>query len=187
MAAVSATNPTTPAAAPDTVAVASKQGTGSAGDGPSFTDDLAKAAQKLQPVKDHGFSKVVAGPHEGQYVNRAQGNERNGQTFEIVRRAGRIFHVYGTGADRKVVELPSAAKTAAEKAAAKAEEQAATTTDTTPAAGTTDATGTTGVTDTSGITGTGTTSGTGATSGTTGTTGTTTAPAKTTGGAAAGQ
>ncbi|MEA2341600.1 MAG: hypothetical protein QOG11_1677 [Solirubrobacteraceae bacterium] len=131
MATVSAT---TAAATPatDTVVVA-KQGTASAGQSPSFTDDLAAAAEQLQPVKDHAFSKVVAGAREGQYVNRSH-NERHGEAFAVVRRAGRVFHVYGSGDDRKVVELPSAAKAAAE-AKAKADTSAGSTADTTATGG----------------------------------------------------
>jgi hypothetical protein len=131
MASVSATTSAT--AVTDTVATA-KQGTGSAGQSPAFTDDLAKAAEKLQPVKGHAWSKVVAGAREGQYVNRSH-NERHGQAFEVVRRAGRVFHLYGTGDARKVVELPTPAKAAAEaKARADAEKAKATAGTTTPAA-----------------------------------------------------
>lgn len=118
--------------ATDTVVVA-KQGTASAGQSPSFTDDLAAAAEKLQPVKDHAFSKVVAGAREGQYLNRSH-NERHGEAFSVIRRAGRVFHVYGSGDDRKVVELPSAAKAAAE-AKPKADTTAGSTADTTATGG----------------------------------------------------
>jgi len=136
MASVSATT-SSPATSPTDVAVAATQGTGSAGQSPSFTDDLAAAAEKLQPVKGHAWSKVVAGTREGQYLNRSH-NDRHGEAFTVVRRAGRVFHVYGSGEDRKVVELPSAAKAAAE-----ATPQADTTAGTTPASttGTTTATG----------------------------------------------
>ena len=85
----------------------------------SFHDALSTATERLQPVKGHDYAKVVAGAREGQYVNRSD-NDRHGEAFTLVRRAGRVFHVYGTGADRVVVELPSAAKDAAAKTAAPA-------------------------------------------------------------------
>jgi hypothetical protein len=81
----------------------------------TFHDALATATERLQPVQGHHYAKVVAGAREGEYVNRSH-NERHGEAFTLVRRAGRVFHLYGTGADRVVVELPSAAKDAAAKA-----------------------------------------------------------------------
>jgi hypothetical protein len=161
MANVSATTP--PAAAPkDTlVATTAGKGTGSAGQSPSFTDDLAKAAERLQPVKGHAWSKVVAGTRQGQYVNRSH-NDRHGEAFEVVRRAGRVFHVYGTGDDRKVVELPTPAKAAAEaKAKADAEKAKAGTTATDTTSTDTTSTDTTPTDTTSTDTPTGSTTATG--------------------------
>lgn len=81
----------------------------------SFHDALSKAAERLQPVEGHGYSKITEGAREGQYVNRSH-NARHGEAFTLVRRAGRVFHVYGTGSERVAVELPSAARDAAAKA-----------------------------------------------------------------------
>lgn len=143
MAIVSATTSAAAATQDALVATTAGKGTGSAGRSPAFTDDLAKAKERLQPVQGHAWSKVVAGTREGQYVNRSH-NDRHGEAFEVVRRAGRVFHVYGTGADRKVVELPTAAKAAAEaKAKADAEKAATTQTSTTTSGTGTTSTGAT--------------------------------------------
>src|SRR5437870_1963575 len=103
------------------VASAAPSGTANTGAAGStaFHDDLAKAAEKLQPVKGHGYSKVKSGGREGMYVNRSH-NGRDGQTFEIVHRAGRVWHAYEQDGKRVCVELPSAAKAALKSGAADA-------------------------------------------------------------------
>lgn len=77
----------------------------------SFVKALEKAGAKLSAVKGHHYDKVSGGPHDGEYLNRT-GKARNGDLFSIVERGGRTFHVYGSGADRTIVELPGK-KTAA--------------------------------------------------------------------------
>ncbi|WP_205697295.1 hypothetical protein [Conexibacter sp. SYSU D00693] len=71
------------------------------------TESDAKATRKLQPIKGHEFSKVLEGAQKGHYVNRS-GNARDGETFQRVHRDGRLFHVYGEGKERTVVELKTA-------------------------------------------------------------------------------
>jgi hypothetical protein len=112
------------------------------------TKDKEKASdapkgERTQKVPGHNYVEIVSGPRNGMFINNS-GNSRDGDAFLIVKRAGREFHVYGTGEDRSVYEVGRERKTA-------------------PATGT-NGTGTTGT----GTTGTGTTGTTG-----TGTTGTT--------------
>jgi hypothetical protein len=112
------------------------------------TKDKEKASdapkgERTQKVPGHNYVEIVSGPRNGMFINNS-GNSRDGDAFLIVKRAGREFHVYGTGEDRSVYEVGRERKTA-------------------PATGT-NGTGTTGT----GTTGTGTTG-----TDTTGTTGTT--------------
>ena len=106
----------------------------------------APKGERTQKVPGHNYVEIVGGPRNGMFINNS-GNSRDGDAFLIVKRAGREFHIYGTGEDRSVYEVGRERKTA-------------------PGTGTT-GTGTTGTTGTgtTGTTGTGTTG--------TGTTGTT--------------
>jgi hypothetical protein len=79
-------------------------------DGNSFTAALADArsrpkGEKTEKVTGHHYDKIVAGADKGQYLNRT-GNTRDGEAFRIVQRGGRTFHVYASGEDHKVFELP---------------------------------------------------------------------------------
>jgi hypothetical protein len=84
--------------------------------GEGFKAALADASkrpadEKTEKVAGHHYEKIVAGPDKGHFINRT-GSARNGEDFQIVQRGGRTFHVYGTGADHKVYELPHASKKA---------------------------------------------------------------------------
>lgn len=86
------------------------------GDGEAFKAALADAskrpaAEKTEKVAGHHYEKIVAGPDKGHFINRT-GSARDGEDFQIVQRGGRTFHVYGTGTDHKVYELPNASKKA---------------------------------------------------------------------------
>jgi hypothetical protein len=79
-------------------------------DGNSFSAALADArsrpkGEKTDKVAGHKYDKIVAGPDKGDYLNRT-GNARDGEAFRIVQRGGRTFHVYASGEDHKVFELP---------------------------------------------------------------------------------
>jgi hypothetical protein len=79
-------------------------------DGTGFRAALAEArtrpkGEKTEKVAGHHYEKIVAGPDKGEYLNRT-GNARDGEAFRIVQRGGRTFHVYATGKDHKVFELP---------------------------------------------------------------------------------
>jgi hypothetical protein len=82
----------------------------SSADGNSFSAALATArsrpkGEKTEKVSGHHYEKIVAGPDKDEYLNRT-GNARDGEAFRIVQRGGRTFHVYASGEDRKVFELP---------------------------------------------------------------------------------
>lgn len=61
-------------------------------------------AEAHATVDGHRYSRITAGLREGSYLNTS-GNARHGQAFALVERGGRTFHVYGDGADRRVVEV----------------------------------------------------------------------------------
>ena len=63
------------------------------------------AGEKTEKVEGHHYEKIVAGADKGHFINRT-GNPRDGEDFQIVQRGGRTFHVYDTGKDHKVYELP---------------------------------------------------------------------------------
>lgn len=75
--------------------------------GKSGTRGIPQRAQETEAhtaVEGHRYAKITAGVREGSLLNTS-GNERHGRAFELVERAGRTFHVYGTGSDRTVVEV----------------------------------------------------------------------------------
>jgi hypothetical protein len=66
------------------------------------------------PVKDKlAYADILSGPRNGYYVNLQQGSVREGQTFHIVKRDGKEFHVYGEGDDKIWVEVGAKKKAAA--------------------------------------------------------------------------
>jgi hypothetical protein len=70
-----------------------------------------KSGEKLTKVDGHQFARIKGGSRDDMCVNLS-GNVRNGQTFDLVWRDGRQFHVYGgKGADHKVVEVGKKADT----------------------------------------------------------------------------
>jgi len=48
------------------------------------------------------YAEITSGAREGMYINTS-GNARHGDTFVLVHRNGREYHVYGSGKDRLVV------------------------------------------------------------------------------------
>jgi hypothetical protein len=50
-------------------------------------------------VLGHRYARIEAGERDGHFVNTS-GNARNGQTFEVVRRDGHVYHVYADRAFR---------------------------------------------------------------------------------------
>ena len=78
--------------------------------GEGFKAALADASkrpadEKTEKVAGHHYEQIVAGPDKGHFINRT-GSARDGEDFQIVQRGGRTFHVYASGEDHKVFELP---------------------------------------------------------------------------------
>ena len=87
--------------------------------GEGFKAALADASkrpadEKTEKVAGHHYEKIVAGQDKGHFINRT-GSPRDGEDFQIVQRGGRTFHVYDSGKDHTVYELPHAAKAATGK------------------------------------------------------------------------
>ncbi len=62
--------------------------------------------ETYQPVEGERYEEIVSGPRNGMFINRS-GSQRDGEAFVLVRRNGREFHIYGSGADREVVPVGS--------------------------------------------------------------------------------
>lgn len=63
-------------------------------------------------VLGHRYARIEGGEQDGRFVNTS-GNARNGQTFEVVRRDGHVYHVYADRAFRVRSEESAPAKDAA--------------------------------------------------------------------------
>jgi hypothetical protein len=70
----------------------------------SSSSSDAPKGERTQKVTGHQYVEIVSGPRNGMFINNA-GGKRDGEAFLIVKRHGREFHVYGTGADRAVYEV----------------------------------------------------------------------------------
>jgi hypothetical protein len=60
--------------------------------------------ERTEKVEGHHYTEIVSGPRNGMFINNS-GNSRDGDAFVIVKRHGREFHIYGSGADRNVYEV----------------------------------------------------------------------------------
>src|SRR5918996_6463552 len=76
--------------------------------GRAFKATLEKAeitlrkGEEMQAVEGHAYAEITKGAREGMYVNTS-GNVRHGQTFVLVHKNGKEYHIYGSGKDRLVV------------------------------------------------------------------------------------
>jgi hypothetical protein len=61
-----------------------------------------RKGETMQHVEGHAYAEISGGTRDGMFVNTS-GNVRNGQTFVLVRKHGKEYHIYGTGKDRLVV------------------------------------------------------------------------------------
>lgn len=61
--------------------------------------------EQTKKVAGHPFSKIVNGDDKALYLNQLAGSPRLGKAFKLVERADHVFHVYGTGKDRVIVEV----------------------------------------------------------------------------------
>ena len=62
-------------------------------------------------VAGHPFARIENGADKGLYLNQLDGSPREGAVFRLVERDSRVFHVYGEGKDKVVVEVKPKAKT----------------------------------------------------------------------------
>lgn len=93
-------------------------------DAPAATKDAAttdtlpaptKAAARpegemTRKVAGHPYASIENGSDKGRFLNQLAGNPRQGSVFKLVQRDDRVFHVYGAGKDKVVVEVKSAGK-----------------------------------------------------------------------------
>ena len=88
--------------------------------GASFAGELARfvtaSTESVKPVSrpdneqtkkisGHPYSRIENGDDKGLYLNQLAGSPRAGAVFELVERDDRVFHVYGTGKEKLVVEV----------------------------------------------------------------------------------
>jgi hypothetical protein len=63
--------------------------------------DHARKGERWAPVEGaYNYADILGGPRNGLYVNTS-GGIRDGMAFQIVKKGGKWFHVYGTGKDRQ--------------------------------------------------------------------------------------
>lgn len=78
--------------------------------GTTTTAAKAPSGEKTKVVEGHKYADITAGPRKGLFLNTGS-NARAGEAFVLVQKNGREYHIYGTGANRRVIGL----KTAEEK------------------------------------------------------------------------
>jgi hypothetical protein len=61
-----------------------------------------RKGEEMQAVEGHAYAEITKGARDGMYVNTS-GNVRHGQTFVLVQKNGKEYHIYGSGKDRLVV------------------------------------------------------------------------------------
>jgi hypothetical protein len=61
-----------------------------------------RKGEEMQAVEGHAYAEITKGAREGMYINTS-GNVRHGQTFQLVHKNGKEYHIYGSGKDRLVV------------------------------------------------------------------------------------
>jgi hypothetical protein len=78
----------------------------SSGTTTSFSSQLKAATEKetTKAVPGQPYSEILTGSRAGMYLNTG-GGTRDGEAFVLVKHDGREDHIYGTGADRKVVTV----------------------------------------------------------------------------------
>ena len=62
--------------------------------------DKPAKGEKWELVAGANYADILGGPRNGLYVN-ISGGIRDGMAFQIVKKGGKWFHVYGTGKDRQ--------------------------------------------------------------------------------------
>jgi hypothetical protein len=67
--------------------------------------------EQTTKVAGHPYARVENGRDKGMYLNQLAGSPREGAVFKLVERDSRVFHVYGTGPERVIVEVKRPATT----------------------------------------------------------------------------
>lgn len=80
--------------------------------------DVSEAAKHVRPGKDQppkgeqwapveghsNYADILGGKRNGLYVN-ISGGIRDGMAFQIVKKGDKVFHVYGTGKDKQMIQV----------------------------------------------------------------------------------
>ena len=72
--------------------------------------------EQTKKVAGHPFARIINGDDKGMYLNQLAGSPRLGKTFKLIERDDHVFHIYGTGKDRVIVDVKH--QTAADSTAA---------------------------------------------------------------------
>jgi hypothetical protein len=90
----------------------------------SFADELAKSTstsasstkaaarpdnEQTKKIAGHSYARIENGTDKGLFLNQLASSPRLGSVFSMVERDDRVFHVYGTGKARVIVELKAKA------------------------------------------------------------------------------
>jgi hypothetical protein len=67
--------------------------------------DRPPKGERWAPVEGHNnYADILEGPRNGLYVN-ISGGVRDGMAFQIVKKGEKVFHVYGTGKDKQMIQV----------------------------------------------------------------------------------
>jgi hypothetical protein len=67
--------------------------------------DRPPKGERWAPVEGHNnYADILEGPRNGLYVN-ISGGIRDGMAFQIVKKGDKVFHVYGTGKDKQMIQV----------------------------------------------------------------------------------
>jgi hypothetical protein len=67
--------------------------------------DRPAKGERWAPVEGHNnYADILEGPRNGLYVN-ISGGVRDGMAFQIVKKGEKVFHVYGTGKDKQMIQV----------------------------------------------------------------------------------
>jgi hypothetical protein len=69
------------------------------------SSDRPPSGERWAPVEGHNnYADILEGPRNGLYVN-ISGGIRDGMAFQIVKKGDKVFHVYGTGKDKQMIQV----------------------------------------------------------------------------------
>lgn len=84
---------------------AASTGAGSTAAAPTVKAVARPDNEQTKKVSGHPYSRIENGADKGLYLNQLQSSPRAGAVFKLVERDNRVFHVYGEGRDKLVVEV----------------------------------------------------------------------------------